>query len=178
MRRVAIAIMALLFAANAAPVGAGEFWHRYVKDYLRTRAWPQPFVKQDRAAVRAPWVVMAHNGWRAQNTLTGHLFDLTGNLTEAGRRKIHWIATQVPVERRTVYVLTSSSQEQTQTRTRAVQDYIALLARNGIASPELMLTDREPLRWSGDYYDRVEKAGREAIAAPVLPEMQLTTDGG
>lgn len=148
------------------------------RDYHRTADWPEPFIHADRAAVRAPWSVMAHNGWRAENTLTEELFDAEHNLTEAGRRRVVWIATQVPEQRRTVYILVTEDQAATQARTESVRGATAQLAANGITPPTMMMTTRRPLRWSGDYYDRVEKAGREAISPPVLPEMVLTTDDG
>lgn len=152
--------------------------YRVHRDYHRTADWPEPFVHIDRAAVRAPWGVMAHNGWRAQNTLTEELFDDEMRLTEAGRRKVIWIATQAPEERRAVYILATIDQAATEARTESVRGLAAELTANGVQPPALMLTTRRPLRWSGDYYDRVEKAGRDAIAPPVLPEMVLTTDDG
>jgi hypothetical protein len=164
--------------ANPARGQWDEFKHRVHRDYHRTADWPEPFIHQDRSAVRAPWHVMAHNGWRAQNTLTEELFDQDLKLTEAGRRKVIWIATQVPEQRRTVYILATSDQAETEARTNAVRNLVAELAANGVAPPTMMMTTRRPLRWSGDYYDRVEKMGREAIAPPVLPQMVLTTGEG
>ena len=165
-------------AAPAQADGWKEFWARYHRNYERTRLWPEPFVHADRMAVRAPWVVMEHNGWRAQNTFTEELFDDEGQLTEAGRRKLIWIATQVPEDRRIVYVLATADQQATQARARSMREVVAQLTEAGIQAPELMMTSRRPLRWSGDYYEQVEQKGRQAIQPPVLPEMVLTTSGG
>ena len=180
MRVMGWLLLAATVLGLATPVEAGgwkDFCRKFRRDYERTRAWPEPFIHKDREAARAPWEVMTHNGWRAQNTLSEELFTEEGDLTEAGRRKVMWIATQAPEERRTVYVLATEDLPATQTRTAAVRSLVAQLAQAGIAEPQLMMTSRRPLRWSGDYYEQVEQKGRDAIGPPVLPEMVLTTDG-
>lgn len=175
MRRVAL--MALFAALVASSADAGEFWRQFWKDYERNKCWPQPFVQPDRMAARAPWEIMAANGWRAQNTMTAPLFTEENELTEAGRRKIFWIATQAPVPRRNVFVMIDENRQVTDARAAAVQRYVVVLAQNGISAPGIQLTDREPIRWSGDFYNRVEAMRRESIPPPVLPDMVLTTDG-
>ena len=174
MRRAVM--LAMLGTCLTSAAQGGELWNRFWQDYYRNKCWPQPFVKQDRAAARAPWEVMSANGWRAQNTMTAPLFTDDNELTEAGRRKIFWIATQAPIIRRNVFVMIDQDRKVTQARAAAVQRYVVVLAENGIASPSVQLTDREPLRWSGDFYNRVEAMRRETIPPPQLPEMVLTTD--
>lgn len=164
-------------AAPAEADGWSEFWARYCRNYQRTRHWPEPFNYADRQAVRAPWAIMEHNGWRAQNTFTEELFNTDAELTEAGRRKLAWIATQAPEERRVVYVLATADRAASQARAHSMRNAVGRLVEAGIQPPELMMTSRRPLRWSGDYYEQVEQKGRQAIQPPVLPEMVLTTGG-
>lgn len=177
MRWMAWILLGSVVCGMAGPAEAGDFWKRMKRDYERTKAWPEPFVHRDREAVRAPWEVMKHNGWRAQNTLTEDLFTEDAQLTEAGRHKVIWIATQAPEERRTVYVLATHDLSATEARTSAVKNLVTELQANGVPAPELMMTSRRPLRWHGDYFDRIEKMNRESITPPVLPKMKLTTEG-
>ncbi|MCA9175383.1 MAG: hypothetical protein KDB14_12955 [Planctomycetales bacterium] len=181
MRRIIWVLLALaVWTPTVADAGEGwkEFCRKFQLYKKRTQAWPEPFIHRDREAVRSPWDVMEHNGWRSQNTLTEHLFTDDGELTEAGRRKIVWIATQAPEERRTVYILATEDRNATLSRTESVKQLVADLSQQGIAPPQMMMTSRRPLSWQGDYFDRVEKASRDNVAPPVLPEMVLTTEGG
>ena len=181
MRAMGWLLLVATIFGMAAPANADgwhEFWAKYERNYERTRLWPEPFIHADRKAVRAPWAIMEHNGWRAQNTFTEELFDNDAKLTEAGRRKLVWVATQAPVERRVVYVLATADRTATTARARSMQDAVNQLVEAGVQAPELMMTTRRPLRWSGDYYEQVDQKGRQAIQPPVLPEMVLTTSGG
>ncbi len=83
-----------------------SFWHGVHVDYARVNAWPQPFNDVDARQARAPFEVMKQNGWRAHNTIGHELFrDGDAVLTAAGNRRVLWIASQAPMNRRTIYVL-------------------------------------------------------------------------
>lgn len=177
MRRALLWTTLALVLGSTGAARAGDFWQRYWRDYERSRTWPYPFVCQDRAAAKAPWEIMTTNGWRAQNTLTAPLFDPEQQLTDAGKRKVFWIATQAPEMRRSVFIMADSSQDVTGQRLASVQAYVAQLNANGIVAPEVAVTDRQPMSWSGDYYEQLESKRRAAIQAPTLPDMVSTTGG-
>lgn len=151
------------------------FWHRVNVDWHRNNAWPKPFSGTDREAYFAPLRVQNDNGWRLQNTLVHQLFDAeTQSLNQAGEMKVHWIVTQAPMHRRTVYVLRGSNSEATAVRVDSVQQAIANMVPSG-PLPEVLLTDVAPRGGSAAYYDRVNRGLESSTPAPVLPAMQSAT---
>ena len=121
-----------------------RFWHRVSVDWHRNNAWPKPFAAADREAYFAPLRVQNDNGWRLQNTLVHQLFNSESQeLNQAGEMKVHWIVTQAPMHRRTVYVLRGSNPEATAIRVDSVQQAIANLVPSG-PLPEVLLTDTAP----------------------------------
>ncbi|HRX80142.1 MAG: hypothetical protein H6821_01570 [Planctomycetaceae bacterium] len=180
MRR---AIFALVFAATAVTTsvtqaGWTEFWEGVHLDWHRMNCWPEPFVHADRDLVRQPLLAMTDNGWRMQNTLSDHLFDVEKNtLTQAGALKVRWIVTQAPPHRRTVFVLRGASPDATLARVEAVQESITQLVPQG-ARPEVLLTDVIPVGGSGDYFDAVDRALKDSIPPPRLPEASGPTGSG
>jgi hypothetical protein len=90
---------------------------------------------------------------------------------------VHWIATQAPSHRRTVFVLRGPHPGTTQARVIAVRNYLAELLPGG-NQPGVLLTDVIPPGGSGEYFDEVDRQRKQAIPVPQLPEMQGTTGGG
>ncbi len=180
MRRTTLA---LVFAATVAMAGvtqAGwtEFWEGVHLDWHRMNCWPEPFSHADRDLVRQPLIAMTDNGWRMENTLSDHLFDVEKHtLTQAGALKVRWIVTQAPSHRRTVFVLRGATPDATLARVESVQASITQLAPQG-ARPEVLLTDVIPVGGSGDYFDAVDRALKDSIPAPRLPEASGQTGGG
>lgn len=180
MRRttLALAFVATIVTASMAQAGWTEFWASVHVDWHRMNSWPAPFASADRDLVRQPLLAMVDNGWRMQNTLSEHLFDLeTNTLTQAGSLKVRWIVTQAPPHRRTVFVLRGTSPEATLARVDAVQAAITQLAPQG-ARPEVLLTDVVPVGGSGDYFDAVDRQLKESIPPPRLPDASGPTGGG
>jgi len=171
MRRITLALVFVATIVTASVVQADwdEFWERVHLDWHRMNSWPEPFVHADRDLIRQPLVAMTDNGWRNQNTLSDHLFDVEKNsLTQAGALKVRWIVTQAPRHRRTVFVLRGATPDATLARVDAVQEAITRLVPQG-NRPEVLLTDVIPAGGSGDYFDAVDRALKDSIPSPRLP---------
>ena len=120
---------------------------------------------------------MTDAGWRLQNTLSDHLFDVQDQkLTPAGKMKVRWIATQTPLHRRNVFVLRGATPEHTMQRVEAVQRFLDE-GSFGDPRPEVLLTDIIPPASSGEYYDALERQRMTTLPPPVLPEMAEQTSG-
>jgi hypothetical protein len=172
-----VALVPLALATSSASAGWSEFWHRTHIDWHRVNCWPEPFAHADRQVTVAPFITMADAGWRLQNTLNEHFFEGDVQiLTSAGRHKVHWIATQAPLHRRTVFVLRGRHAGETEARVAAVRNYLLELLPEG-AQPDVLLTDVVPPGGSGEYFDEVDRQRTSNIPAPTLPEMQGTTGG-
>lgn len=136
MRRMIFVTMAVGMVAGAvSQAGAVGFDSavRYVKSgYHRNVEWPWPYVCDDRIAVRQPFAIMVNNGWRRQNLLGDHHFTETGELSRAGELRVQWISTQVPPDRREIYVERSiTTPEITDQRMAATREYAARLVGDG-----------------------------------------------
>jgi len=144
-----------------------------VRDFKRNNCWPSPFMAPDRQAVRAPFVVMVHNGWRRQNILGEYHFSPdNGELTEAGKLKIQWILTQAPKQHRIIFVHQAQNAEETAARIDAVQQLAAQLAPAN-ELPEVVATHLNEAGWSADKIDRDNRDFYEKTAPkPPLPEVQ------
>jgi len=153
------------------------FWDRVDVDWHRNNAWPKPFTSVDREAVRAPLAVMVDNGWRLQNTITTELFDVeTNTLTRAGELRVRWILTQMPVHRRSLFVLRGGSDEVTQTRLKSVQAAAGSVLGQD-ANAMIAVTDTIPRGGSGNYYERVNRGYESSVPAPRLPELDTSGSG-
>ena len=173
MRRVILAAWVGMFVGlSTSAVAGGDgtgFWQRVHTDYHRNVCWPYPFVYQDRDAVRTPFAIMADNGWRVENTLPDELFDPENqNLSRAGERKVRWVATQAPINRRVVFVPRGTHDEITNARVQAVQNYLATLSLRG-PTPHVVATDILPASTSGDYFYQVDKKAEASLPNPRLP---------
>jgi hypothetical protein len=156
-------------SAGSAQAGWTEFWCRFHLDYHRMKCWPEPFVRADRQAVRAPFEVMANNGWRSQTTMGDCFFDQeTQQLTKSGELKLRWIVTEAPVDRRTVFVLRGHSPEATSIRVDSVQQAVVRILPEG-PLPPVLITDTAPRGGSGDYLDHIDRTYRSSLPAPHLP---------
>lgn len=161
----------------AALAGWHDFWNRCELDFHRMNCWPQPFQHAERQVTVQPLIAMTDAGWRLQNTLSDHFFDSeTQSLTQAGKLKVRWIATQAPAHRRSVFILRGDTPQQTVQRVESVQRF---LDQGSFAElrPEVLLTDAIPPASSGEYYDAVERQRKTALPPPVLPEMPSQMSG-
>lgn len=180
MRRQIIGLgVALAFggAVSTAFGDWGTFHHRFWLDATRNNVWPQPFQTTDRHLARAPFVIMENNGWRLQNTIGDALFDSeTHILNRAGELKVRWILTQAPEHRRSVFVLRTDDEAQTQSRLESVQVYVSRLFPQG-ALPCIELTDRDVDGIPAQYLDDVDTAYRKSLPQPRLPASQAASPG-
>jgi len=157
--------------------GWHEFWARTKVDAQRNNAWPEPFVTADRQLARDPFVIMADNGWKLQNTIGTFLFDAeTNQLNKAGELKVKWIVTQAVQYRRAVFVLRGETAEITAARVESVQLAVSKFVPEGHLPP-VNLTDSEPDGTSGAYIDAVNQAINSSIPAPRLPAEQGGSGG-
>ena len=179
MRTSPIALAALVTCvALCSPGRAGwtDFWHRATVDTCRNNCWPEPFITMDRNDVYAPLAVMVQKGWQLQNTLGTYHFDpQTNQLTHAAERKIEWILTQNPPQRRIVFVQRSLDRDITAARVDAVQLSVARLIPHGDL-PAVVESDHAPLGRSADYVYAIHQALEQNIKAPTLPAME-TAEG-
>lgn len=122
MKRVRIYAIATLVVLACGGVAHAEWFAHFRRNALRNNAWPDTFCFADRDAVRAPFAIMAQNGWRSQNTFGRHHFrDGTAELTEAGRMKLKWIVTEVAEPYRMIYVERAESPDLTEQRMLALR---------------------------------------------------------
>ena len=125
-----------------------------------------------------PIELMKNNGWRLHNTLGDQLFQAeTNELTSAAEIKVHWIATQAPTSRRTVFVYGTQSDANTQARVAAVQNYVNQLYPDG-TGPSVLVTNVIPRGASGEIFNQVISGYQNSLPAPVLPANAAATGGG
>ena len=179
MRRTMMvgATLCLSGFSSLASAGWAEFWQRVDVDFRRNNCWPQPFQMQDRELVRSPLIAMTAAGWRQNNTLSDHFFNVEDHsINQAGEIKVRWIVTQVPPHRRTVFVLRGPTAGATNARIEAVQRTVQKMAPD--AQPDIQLTDVVPPGASGDYFDQVDRQFKQSIPAPRLPAMEESSGSG
>jgi hypothetical protein len=153
------------------------FWDRVHLDWHRNNAWPEPFSSTDKAAAQAPWPIMIDRGWQVQNTIPDQLFHSeTQELTHAGELKVKWIITQMPVKRRSVFVMRGSTQEITELRLKSVNKVIAE-AGNGVAAM-VAVTDIVPRDGSASAYERTLTQFDTSQPSPQLPPREDSNSEG
>jgi len=179
MRRslILLAFAITLLTVNMARADWAGFWHRVHVDWHRMNAWPEPFQFADREVTIAPMIAMTNAGWRLQNTLSDHFFDVdTQELTKAGQLKLRWIATQTPLHRRTIHVLRSYEAGATNLRVQSVERQLDKLVPDG-ARPSVVLTDKIPNGGSGEYFENINRQLNSSIPPPRLPQTQGPVGG-
>jgi hypothetical protein len=177
MRRFSVLLIALGGLCYAVPAH-GQLLETMARDFKRNNCWPQPFVAPDRQAVRSPFVIMVHNGWRRQNILGEYHFRPdNGELTEAGKLKVQWILTQAPKQHRIIFVHQAQTADQTAARIDAVEQLAVQLAPTG-ELPQVVETHLNEAGWSADKIDRVSRDFYEKTAPkPRLPDAQSSGSG-
>jgi hypothetical protein len=154
------------------------FWGNVGVGFHRNNAWPDPFNEVDAAEVATPFEIMKVNGWRMHNTIGHELFrDGDGALLASGHRRVHWIATQAPTARRTVYVLSGTTRDETEARVASVRDTLSSLYLAGPA-PRVLVTDVEPAVASGAWATKINREWLEHLAAPRLPNTSASGSQG
>ncbi len=171
----AVMLCGLLVAEAQAENWFTRIFTSVPRDFHRNNAWPEPFVFKDEDAARAPFAVMIQNGWRRQNTLGPEHFDpRTGQLNDAGRLRVEWIATRAPEQHRMIFVQGTGDPEVTHLRMNNVRTVSAQMSPTRPA--DVMETETSPAGWPADYIDSIYRKSYETIPAPRLPEAS-TIDG-
>jgi hypothetical protein len=168
---------ALLGASALASTASADWWdkwhafkHEVHVDYHRNNCWPHPFREMAASSVMAPLGAMVDAGWRAQNTFGDELFrESDAELTNAGRSRLLWLATQSPVDRRVVYVFRGATDEITAARIASVNQELAQMPQ-GMGQLEVLVTDHQPPTGSGQMMTMINKARLSQLPPPVLRE--------
>jgi hypothetical protein len=173
MRRSLLSIVALWGALQFVQSADAEWfedtYHNIKLGYHRNEAWPFPFICPDRAAVREPFRLMVDNGWRRQNLLGQHHFNSeTNRLTTAGELRVHWIMTQAPPERRSVFVERAASPEVTAQRLAVARDYAAQVSIDG-QEPQTFESHLVSEGRPASIVDATNVRFYESMRPPVLP---------
>lgn len=172
VRRILVLSVVLIGLGTALPA-QGQILENICRDFKRNNCWPAPFVCPDRQTVRAPFVIMVHNGWRRQNILgDSHFRSETGELTEAGKLKVQWILTQAPQQHRIIFVHQAARPDETAARIDAVQQLASQLVPSG-QLPEVVETSLNEGGWPADQIDKLSRDFFEkSLPAPKLPEKE------
>ena len=181
MQRIVPACLAVAFVMgwchSAEASWLHEWWHRYCYEYKMNKLWPQQFVDADRETVRTPFVVMADNGWKKQNTMGGHYFkDDTHELTESGKLKVQYILNVAPVSRRTIWVLHEPTPGVTESRVQAVHTWAAQVLPPG-ESALVMTTVVPDFGAPAEYIDMIGRKYRDTTPDPRLPQANNSDEG-
>ncbi len=153
--------------ALANPLAA--IWQDFNKSYHRNRCWPHPFIEADNMAVRAPFATMIHNGWRLQNIISSYHFERDSSIVnESGRRHIHWVLTQAPMNRRTIYIERGVTERETASRYEAVRRVAEQYAAKG-QPVDVQISHVTARGWPADYADAVNSKFHESTPEPRLP---------
>lgn len=182
-KKVARAVIALTVVAATASSASAEwnwngFWHGLHVGFHRNNAWPDPFNEADAAQVIAPFEIMKRNGWRLHNTIGHELFrEGDGALLASGHRRVHWIATQAPEARRSIYVLRGENEAETAARVASVQSTVDNIVTTG-ARPEVLVTNVEPPTAPGDWAVQINRERLKSLSAPRLPSQSASGERG
>jgi len=173
-----LVLVAVALSITAVQAGAGEWLHALgaygARNFKRRNCWPKPFDGPDRQSVRAPFHTMVNNGWRRQNMLGDHHFQLTtGELTEAGEMKVRWILTAAPQHHRSIYVHRAETDDETASRMESVR-----LAAAGVLPADMeatiMETDIPSYGWPAWQVDAIDRMFQSSMPEPRLPSAQAS----
>ncbi len=166
--RTLLAVLALgVFTSNVS-ADWNNFWHGVHVGKERNNAWPDPFNEADAMQVVAPFEIMKNNGWRLHNTIGHELFRSgDGALLASGNKRVEWIASQAPTNRRDVYVMRGRTEQETQARMESVRQSLASLSVG--SAPNVWVTDVEPATASGAWATQINRTWLQELPAPKLP---------
>ncbi len=160
----------LLSASPADAQWFSNFWSDVRRGYKRNNAWPEPFLRPDREATMLPFSLMVANGWRRQNLLSDYHFNEENpQLNLAGETKLRYILTQMPPNRRTVFVQRGLSPEVTDLRIDLVQRAASHMMPSGYMA-EVVESDLPNDGWPADDVDAIAKKFQATRPDPRLKE--------
>ena len=154
----------------------GKFYRNCCRDAKRNNCWPEPFVKADRMAVRLAFSRMVNNGLRRENTLGNHHFiGDTGKLNRSGQLMIRQILLEGLPQRRVLYVYRAERAGETAKRIDAVQQYTAMIVRDG-AMPPIYATNIPAPGRSAQSVDIIDRKYTDSMPDPRLPTQQQSDE--
>jgi hypothetical protein len=171
----AAAVVVIASAQNASAVCCDDTAMYVKQGYHANKMWPWPYVCPDRIAVREPFCIMVNNGWRRQNLIGSHHFlPETNQLNAAGQLRVHWIMTQAPPERRSIFVERSLDQNANNQRIAAVQEYATQVGIDG-RSPQVSQTHLVSEGRPASVVDFTNTKFQQSMPLPVLPAAQAVS---
>jgi len=166
---------------SAAPAQAqwySNFWAGIKRDYHRNVAWPAPFVQPDRESVLEPFAIMTANGWRRENLLSAHHFtDDNTQLNQAGEARVRYILTQMPPNRRVIFVQRGHSPDVTEQRLAIVQRSGNRMVPRGTLV-DVAESDVVDDGWPADDIDAVTRKFNSTRPDPRLRKASSNADSG
>lgn len=145
------------------------WWHRYWSGWKENNQWPKQWIGYDRTAVCTPLDMQAEKGWHRMNLIGSFHFDPTTNeLTSAGERKVRFILTQQPPDRRIIFVERANTADLTASRIDEVQQAaVAMLPAGEL--PEVADTSMILQGWPADDIDATLRNFDKTRPDPRLP---------
>jgi hypothetical protein len=181
LKRFLAASAAITLSSAAVPAAQADwwsFWKSWHIDRQRNTDWPKPFTAMDARSVQEPFDIMVANGWQLHHTLGDSLFSPnTGNLSAAGENKLADILRYSPPSRRVLFVKQAGSEELTAARVESVQLAISRLTPSG-ELPQLFVSTTEAPLNSGQYQTALNRALRDSMPMPRIPEASGGGGGG
>lgn len=149
----------------------------FKRDYRRNTMWPEPFLQPDRQATMAPFAIQIANGWRRQNLMSDYLFqEGTNQLTLAGESKVRNILTQMPPNRRTIFVQQGLTPEETQGRIQAVERAAERIVPPGMVA-QVVESNLPNEGWPAEDIDAVARKFNATRPDPRLPAGGISSGG-
>ncbi|MBX3425470.1 MAG: hypothetical protein KF688_07320 [Pirellulales bacterium] len=129
MSKYALCVAVCLSVASSTAWGQhchNSYGHTFHSSYLENAMWPSQYVQQPRQTICDTFAAMRNSGWRRQNMLGEYHFNEAGTeLSQAGRTKVQWIATQAHPHRRQVFVAQGADPQSTAARVANVQEFVS-----------------------------------------------------
>jgi hypothetical protein len=129
--------------------------------------------------VREPFCLMVSNGWRRQNLLGAHHFNDTSNeLTTAGELRVRWIMTQVPGDRRTIFIERDVDPAVTAQRMATARSYIAQVGAPDNQLAQVVETHLISEGRPASVVDATNVRFQESMPPPTLPAATASATTG
>jgi hypothetical protein len=162
------AALTVVTSTTSADGPLAAVWRDFNLSYHRNHCWPHPFLGADNLATRAPMAAMMDNGWRLQNLIGPYHFEPDMlSMNEAGRRRVHWILTQAPTNRRVVFVERGFSAQETELRLKATRDAAQYFMPSG-QQPDVRETHIVSQGTPAQYIDEINTKFNESTPEPRL----------
>ena len=178
MSRMCLVLLALLVVGSSSAIAQDSWYGRWNHHFhtvkQRNNCWPQPFIEADRDSVEEPFRTMVHNGWKRQHLMSAHHFE-GGKLNESGRIKAHWLISQSPSHRHSIFVQRALDPQETLDRMASVQAWSKKIARGRPVT--VMASDMAPRASAGDRLDAIYRKAADSVPDPRIPASSGTLTG-